>query len=215
MRLTRTPISLLLLFVIVNGSGVSAEVDERIAAVVNGEIIFLSNVLRFEKVFGEPRPPKGEITLSEENSHDGAAGELPFPPPAAPHERAALERLIDHRLLLAEARRFEVEPPSGKEVDGEVRVLKLGGGPTPEVRDLVKERLWVKKFVEERISLFVNVSPDDARAYFDANRETFGDQPFEAVREKIIGPLAQKKKEERLDDLVRRLRSRAQIRINL
>ncbi|HZR45635.1 MAG TPA: hypothetical protein VFA47_02930, partial [Candidatus Manganitrophaceae bacterium] len=80
----------------------AAEPAERIAAVVNGEIIFLSDLQRY-RLFFEPPEKKTEA-------------------PADPMK--TLEAIVNRRLLLKEARRFILEGPTEEETDQRLKRVR-------------------------------------------------------------------------------------------
>jgi hypothetical protein len=92
---------------------VPAVVADRILAVVNHEVIALSDVQKYREVFVEKRDADDSMAMKE---------------------------LIDQKLLLAEALKLEVLTPSGDEIARTYKNLRLRFG-RPETFELLKTRL--------------------------------------------------------------------------
>ena len=113
---------------------------DRILAVVQGQVILLSDVRLFL-----------DAGLVEPSSAVD-----PVPP--------ALERLIERRLILEEAARYVVEEPAPGEVDARMRgvVQRVGGRPaleaalaaagytTPALEQVVQEDLRIERYLARR-----------------------------------------------------------------
>ena len=179
----------------------AAEPVERIAAVVNGEILFLSDIAR-DKAFFDP---------SEKDPN------------------ARLQDLIDNRLLRAEARRFVPQGPSEKEIDRKLKsirdrfksdpafqeAMRRTGISLEELKKEIAENLWVEKLLQERISLFIFVTPQEIEKYYQEHAETFEGKKPEEVEPEIRDLLAAQKGESKKKEYIARLRDRAAIEINL
>jgi peptidyl-prolyl cis-trans isomerase SurA len=184
------------------------EVIERIAAVVNEDVIFLSDVRRHFAFF--------------DHENAARAGDLST-------IKAALKELIDERLLAAEAKRFGTDPPPEAEVDKAYRKFR-GRFPTeaefdatlreyattPEdFREEVRTRLWVDRFVDQRIRFFIFITQDDVERYYQDHAERFKGKKLESVREEIQKEITEERTRLRLKDYINRLRARANIRVNI
>jgi len=66
--------------------------------------------------------------------------------------------------------------------------------------------------VDRRIRFFVRVTLDDEREYYDAHKDEFGDRPFSDVAEDIRDLLIEKRTNEKLDEYMKSLRDKADIR---
>ena len=191
----------ILIFILADPPTVAAIMTDRILAVVNNEVIALSDVQKYREVFLEKR---------------GAA------------EADALNALIDQALLSAEARKLEILPPSDDEVARAYKKLRLRFG-RPETFELLKSRLsltddeierqlkhqlMIHKLVEQRINFFVFVAPEEIEAYDQEHPGEFKNQTPESIRKAIQEILTAKKSESKLTDYLGRLRAKADIRIN-
>jgi peptidyl-prolyl cis-trans isomerase SurA len=186
-------------------SPAAGELVDRILAVVNDEIITLSDV-RKAQLF-EPSAPDG-------NTADG--------------EQTTVQRLIEHHLLLAETKKFEVAEPTKTEVSEALKALKAqypseiswleklqSTGLTPEEAEAwVKERLWVEKLLGQRVTLFVLVLPQEVEAYYKEHTADYADIEPDQARARIQSLLEARKGREKLQQYIERLKSRARIQIN-
>jgi hypothetical protein len=218
-RLSRVLPGLFSAILLVSSAG--GEVVERIAAVVNGEIVFLTDVERqlafFHSPdasrFSAPSPPRSESSPSSQD----------------PRLKEGLQELIDFRLLLAEARRFGAESPPESEVDKVYQTIQgsFSGKETfgetlqnfattpEEFKEEIRNRLLVDRFIDQRIRFFIFITPEDIQRYYEENKEKFTGKSLESVRESIQKEILDERARIRLKDYVNRLRSRAEIRINL
>lgn len=179
----------------------AAVVVDRILAVVDNQLITLSDLQRHRALFAP----------------DAAAEDL-------------VQELIDRALLLNEARRFDIERPTPAELDaatdelarrlgGRERLAAVRGGlglAQSELERLLAELLLVRRLVEQRIEFFVFVSPtevDDVYAA-EADREPFAGMAPEAAKRQIEQRLFQAKVREKQRSYLARLRSRATIQLN-
>jgi len=159
------------------------EVIERILAVVDDRPLFLSEVRLVEAVRGLDREAATEAAIDERLMYAEAA-RLPQADVTEEETSAALERLLESRPELREDR---------------ARV---------ELRRLVRRQATIVKYVEFRFRPQVRVSPEEAtEAVEDEARERAEDQTA-AVRES----LERRALDERIEEWVRDLRSRADVR---
>lgn len=125
----------------------------------------------------------------------------------------AVGRLIDERLLAAEARRY------GRAIAPAALAAARKAHPTPAGFDtaewdaVLSDRLQAQAFLDFRFGEFVPIPREDVQAYYDAHRERFP-RPFEeeeaAVRQ-ALAPLARARKE---IEYRRALRDRAEWRVD-
>jgi hypothetical protein len=188
-------------FVLACPSLAPAIIADRIMAIVNNEVIALSDVQKYRELFVEKR---------------------------GTDDTTALNDLIDQKLLLAEAKKLEIPPPSAEEVDRAYKKLQLRFG-RPETFELLKARLsltdaeieqqlskqlTVDRLIEQRIQFFVFVTPEEIDRYLQDHSEAYkGENPDEtrkAIQDILIGD----KGDLKLKDYLSRLRGRANIRIN-
>lgn len=181
------------------------EILERIAAVVNDRIIFLTDIERHLTLF-QPDAIAGEDSLEK-----------------------TLHALIDLRLLEIEAERFGSARPTQEEVDAAFQLIRKRFpdamafqrtlsryATTPEgLREEIEMRLGVERFIDERIRFFIFVTPDDVEIYYREHQRQFEGKTLEAVKDQIEKQITEERAQTRLKDYLERLRSRAKIRINL
>lgn len=129
-----------------------------------------------------------------------------------------LTRLIQRRLLLAEAERFGVAKPAAADVDEAVQALRdrLGSRPAgldpAALRAVVQARLWADDFVDARIRAFVFIRDADVEQAM-ASRPPPADEAARAALEaQVRGELATREANRRLARYLSRLEGRATIR---
>lgn len=201
-------LAFILIFLIWLPRGAAAgEPVERIAAVVNEEIIFLSDLQRYHLFFG-PVERKG----------------VPSDDPLE-----TLNAVIDHRLLRKEARRFVVEGPSGEEVEQRLksirqrfknesdflRALDRTGFSLDEFKGEIREQLWVERLIQERIQSFIFITPRQVEQYYQEHAGEFSGRKLDEVEPKIRKVLTEEKEAAKMKDYLARLRAQAAIQINL
>ena len=166
---------------------------DRILVLVNGEMITASD-LRTAEV----------IHVSEKPIHQGAL----------------LERLIDEKLLIEEAQRFEIPIPEEDEISLSLLNLKeqyqsekvfqkvlIEKGITQEmVNEGLKNQLLITRFLDQRINFFVIVTPKELNQYYENHQNDYPRREFdevlkEEIEQKVIHAKAEKKKREYLSKL--------------
>ena len=182
-----------------------AELVDRIVASVNNEVITLSELERavgFNVAFGG----KNEDKLRTET----------------------LEGLINRHLLIQEAYRLKFVEVSDQDIDAEIDKLAARLGSAKALGDflarldmtreqlgrMLGERLLVEKFIEKKIGLYVRVSRDEARDYFNNHPAEFKDKRFEEVQKVVTAMLTGQKLEQQSAQYLAELRSKADIRVN-
>ena len=180
-------------------SAAQAELVDRIAAVVNGHLITVSDLAGYRTLFASDR------------SQD-----------------QAVDVLIDRQLLIEEADRFAIDQPSPSAIDQRVQdtVTRLGGeaafrqtlervGWTSDVlRAWIAEDLRIADFLQQRIDFFVVVPPDEVSAYYDAHADEFASVTPDQAREAVIRRLTQQRSDEKRRQFMSKLRDKAAIRVN-
>ncbi len=135
-------------------------------------------------------------------------------------EKAALQALIDERLMFREASRLSQAQVTKEEEARALSALqqRLGGGelePVEELRRLVRRQLSIIKYIEFRFRPQVRVEDEAVRRAYDAGYANQVDAPpFLAVEEDIRDRLAEKELTARIEAWVKGLRSQAEIREN-
>ncbi len=182
-----------------------AEIVDRILAVVSGQIITLSDVnaaLRFGLVPGDV-------------STDPVA--------------AALQRLIDRRLLLEEAERYGPAEPSPSDVAAAVAAVQAtfpdalaferALGQTAMSRDtlerFLRDSLRFDAYLEGRLASTAPPSEDELVRYYREHPEEFTSggalRPFGDVRDQVLARATEVRREAFLRDWVAGLRRRASV----
>lgn len=203
------PVLLMIVLLIGTPAMGHGAVLDRILAVVNSQIISLSDVQGYVTVFTVEPADQGK-DFSGAVLNDG------------------LEAIIRHKLLLEQARRFGVENPPQALIRQEVAAIRkpLGNrqhvdtilkhhGMTPDdLERMAQENLMVRDFIEQRIGFFVIVLPREVEQYYAEHAGAHQGQTLQEAREEIEEHLFLKRKLEKLEQYLNRLRAEAQIQIN-
>lgn len=185
----------------------SGEVVERVIATVNNDVISLSDLKRHMVLY---------LITNKGIDFDKA-------------KNNALQDLIDERLILAEASRFGIDEPSDDEIQKEAKKLERDLGGHIVVKEklswyglefedlyaLLSSRLIIKRFIDQRINLFILISPEEVESYMEKNKEKFKGISKEDARMKITRILTDERSKEKIRELNARLRAKADIRINI
>jgi len=129
---------------------------------------------------------------------------------------AALEALVDERLMQAEASRLAQAEVQPDEEDAAVRDLVerrpelQAQVPAADLRRLVRRQIAILKYVEFRFRPQLRVSDEDVRAAFESDPSA-GDS-LEAARVRVRERLERRALDERVEAWVKELRGRAEIR---
>lgn len=196
-------LSLLILFPVNFSSG---EIVDQVIAVVNNEVISLSDLKNYMALY----------SVSRQNTDFDET------------RRVALQELIDERLILAEASRFGIEEPTEEEIKEEIRRLEEGikgpdgvrerlswhGLEPDELHSLLRNRLIIKRFIDQRINLFILISPEEVDSYLKKNKKEFEGLSQEEAKIKLIKMLTDERSKEKTGELKAKLRAKADIRIN-
>jgi len=178
-----------------------AEVVEQIIAIVDGHLLFLSDLERHRTFFEsqEVVPPPDDWVA----------------------------RLIDEQLLDVEARKFIPEAPSDAEVDArmaQLRVrfsdgsfeaaLRATGWAETGLKDALRRHLWIERLLRERVSSFIFVSQESVDAYNQAHPDAYPGLPKLDVQRAIREHLEAEKERTKRQDYLQRLRAKAIIQVN-
>ncbi len=187
-----------------------AFVLDRILASVNGEIISLSRVERELSFFGT-------ASLPQDHTFDPVEIEQ------------ATHQLIDHHLLLAEADRFAIEEPPPDQIDRRLQsvlerfesreafddALSRNAMDFADLREMVRQKIKVDQFLDQRIRFFIIIMPQDVSEYYAEHQDEFPDQSLEQAEAAIKKRLERLKEREKYDMLMAGLKKKARIEINL
>jgi hypothetical protein len=203
-RVSITSVAFLLL---VLPSAARAELIDRIVAAVNYEVITWSDLeqaVRFNAALsGGSRD--GERLRTE-----------------------TLEGLINRQLLIQEAGRLRFVEISAQDISAEVDRLRKRFGSDKEFSDflagldmtkeqldrMLGERLLAERFVEKKIGIFVRVSRDESKSYYENHLWKFNGKQFQDVQGQITALLYEDKFGRQVQQYLAELRSKADVRVN-
>lgn len=189
------------------GAAPSAEVIDRVLAVVSGDLILLSDVNAARQF--------GLVTV------DGTAAEA---------TQEILSRLIDRSLVLAEVERFAPPEPEAAAVDAELQIvgarfaspeifahsLARVGIDTRHLRETLRQNLRMAAYLNQRFTI-VPPSEEEIGRYYRAHPEQFTRdgvvQPFANVRQQIVEAATRDRRRGVVDEWLAGLRRRADIRV--
>lgn len=136
-------------------------------------------------------------------------------------EAAAIEALVDERLMLREASRLPQAAVSAEEAERAYQSLRerhaaeVAGLSEDDLRRVARRQTAILKYVEFRFRPQVRVTDDDVRgAYAEAYADRADAPPFDAVVETLREREAARVLDERIEAWVKELRQAAEIRYN-
>jgi hypothetical protein len=173
-----------------------AALIEQLLAIVNGKTITLSDLRRYQLLFAPDEPPE-----------------------------RVLQQMIDHQLLLAEAVRFDTEPPQTSRIQEALhRLERTAGGKaaweaalqrvqlTPaSAEELITDELRVEALLAQRVDQFVIVTRTDVEAAYNQEPERYQGKTLAEVEASIERELVQQKMTAKRQEYLTRLRGRATI----
>ena len=188
-------------------SGARAEIIDRILAVVDAQIITLSDVRAALKLGLVP----------EDVSVDPVG--------------AALQRLIDRRLMLADVDRYAPPEPPDSAVDaslaavqqrfGDALGLELALNQTAlsreELRRYLRDTLRIESYLQQRLSTTIQPSDDDVVRYYREHSAEFTRdgqlRPFDDVRELARARLIEEQRRAFVRQWIEGLRRRGSVQV--
>jgi len=181
-RTTRYSLLILLFLMLVFVSYSQAEIVERVVARVNDEIITLTEL---EKTYRELK----SAFLGEER---------------LPSKRELLERMIENRLLLQEAKRQEIKVSEGEVQENIERVkstflsekafkmaLEREGIKIEDLKKRYEEELVIKKLIDREVKPEVEVTKKEIRDYYEKNKRRFREEEKVEIRHVLFEDYAQ------------------------
>ncbi len=182
--------------IVLSVTATPAVVAEQIIAVVNGQLLFQSDLLRDQTFFS--------------------------------NTTSSIEKLVDDRLLLLEAKRFVLSPPEEEEVELAFKqvqkkfidkpafetALKKTGLTADTLKREILDRLWVKKLIKDRITFFIFITDEEIRQYYQQHQNDFAQKEQKDVEEVIRAILEKEKEEIKIKEYLLRIRSQANIEIS-
>jgi hypothetical protein len=187
---------------------VSAEVIDRILAVVLQQPILLSDV-------------NAAISLQL----------VPIPAPTGDPIGLALDRLIVRSLILSEVDRYQPPEPAQAEIDARMadierrfgtpadldRILAATGMTRGRLREYIRDDLRVTTYLNQRFAASAQPSEPEVLGYYREHPAEFTSggvlQPFEKVSESIQAKLAQNRRLALINDWTASLRRRADVAV--
>jgi len=202
------PVCILALFLIGPFPTGSGEAVDRVAAVVNDEIITLS-----------------EVSIAYYMQEKKEVGQNPT------ELKAVLEQLINRELAYQEIRRFEQIQAEKSEVRDALKdyrqtlpsedfqkMMTVNGMTMEELEVIFSKKIIIEKFCNERFMPFIQVSPGEIETYYNNvflpgfKREGETNPPgLETVTEKIRERLREEKFNQSVLEWIERLKRRAKI----
>jgi hypothetical protein len=155
---------------------------------------------------------------------DGAAGFLATPSPKL--LKAALDHIIDERVVHQEAERLQVFVVAPVEVDQAVREVRAQVGAKAydnfmtekqiddaTVREIIARGMRVRRYLDGRFRLNAKPKETDIAALYEAHREEFGKQTLEQAKDAIRERLTRDKMDRLTAEFTADVRRRAHIRL--
>jgi peptidyl-prolyl cis-trans isomerase SurA len=219
-RIGKFMIVLVLLLTPICSIRASAEVIDRILAVVNRQIITLSDLEQEQKFQATDR---GDLPAIQNSSEGQRQVEFEL-----------TQKLIEQNLIRQQVQQFPGIDISSEEIEKQMAFLIKENGSSPEweqkmmqlqltpeeVREHVRWQLQVMKFFDYRFRQFVVVDSREIEEYYrekflpELAMKAIGRQPsLGEVEEKIRAILAEEKLNLRIDDWLKSLRESASIEI--
>lgn len=192
---------LIVLFIfLLTVSNAHAVLVDRIAAVIDGDVITYIDV-QAERAFKLSKGTEAEVVQS----------------------------LIDRRLLLMEAQKFKISETEEESQKTQVRLqeikdelgserfystLKEYNLTQAELIKKIKDKYLADKFINFRINFFVIIPDNTIRTYYNEQQNEFSGRQLEEVYSEIKARLFQVESGNRLQDYMVQLRNKAKIMIN-
>lgn len=162
-----------------------AKIVERVVARINDEIITLTEL---KKAYRELKSalPKGE---------------------RMPSKRELLERMIENRLLLQEAKRQRIKVSQGEVQENIERVkstflsekafelaLEKEGVKIEDLKKRYEEELMIKKLIDREVKPEIEVSKKEIREYYERNKRRFREEERVKIRHILFEDYSQAEK---------------------
>ena len=180
----------------------SAEIIDRILAVVEGQLITLSDVRAVVRLGLETAPPGGDPIAQ------------------------VLDKLIDRQLTLVEVERYAPPEPPADRVEARVQeirgrfpdalafetTLHQIGMSLDDVRRYIRDTLRIDAYLEQRFASTIQASDDEVAAYYRLNQARFTRggtlMPYEAARAEARAQLIAERRAALIRDWLTGLRRR-------
>jgi hypothetical protein len=200
----RLPIALSVVLLVL-ASGSQAEIIDRILAVVEGQLITLSDVRAVTRL-GLEAVPQGEDPL-----------------------RGILDRLIERHLMLVEVERYAPPEPSPEAIDAGLAAVRARfpdalafettlhqvGMTAEHLRRYTRDALRIEAYLQQRFTATIQPSEDEIAGYYRLHAEDFTRggalTPFEAVRQEVRARLIDERRRALVEEWLAGLRRRADV----
>ena len=197
--------ALAFVLLLVSTAALRAEIIDRILAVIEGQLITLSDVRAVTRLGLETAPESGDPVL------------------------AVLDKLIDRHLMLVEVDRYAPPEPSTAEIDAQFQVVQKRfadalaletvlvqvGWSRDDVRRYVRDELRIERYLQQRFTATIQPSDEELAAYYRlrADEYTRGGvlAPFAEVRDEVRNRFVRERRATLVRDWLVGLRRRANI----
>jgi hypothetical protein len=182
-----------------------AEIIDRILAVIEGQLITLSDVRAVTRLGLETAPESGDSIL------------------------AVLDKLIDRHLMLVEVDRYAPPEPSTSEIDTQFQVVQkrfadaLGlettlaqvGWARDDVRRYVRDELRIERYLQQRFAATIQPTDEELAAYYRIRADDYTRGgvliPFADVRDEVRDRFVRERRATLVREWLAGLRRRANI----
>ena len=196
---------LIFILVAVASAHSRAEIIDRILAVVEGQLITLSDVRAVTRLRLESAPQ----------------GSDPI--------QVVLDKLIDRQLILVEVDRYAPPEPSTVEIDAQLLMVQkpygdalafeivLGqlGWARDDVRRYVRDELRIERYLQQRFNATIQPTDDELAAFYRIHADGFSKDgvlaPYADVREKVRSGFVSERRSVLVREWLAGLRRRANI----
>lgn len=185
-----------MLFIGLCTTSASAVITEQIIAVVNGQLIFQTDISRNQTFFEQGPDVENlinyKLLLIE-------AKRFVLSPPEEEEVELAFEEI---------RRKF----PDASVFD---RARKETGFTIEDFKREILDRLWVKKLIQDRITFFIFITDEEITQYYQNHQNDFSDKKRNAVEQDIRTILEKEREEIKIKEYLARIKSQANIEINM
>jgi hypothetical protein len=140
-----------------------------------------------------------------------------------------LNQVVEQHLLLQEARRFIPEAPDTDAVEqrlAKIRTyfhsetlfqdaMRQTGLIESELKNEIREILWIEQLLDERINGFIFISPKSVEDYYQLHSDFFSGRSLREVNRQIEIFLLKKRETEKKAEYLERIKEKAEIKILL
>lgn len=197
-------------------SAVAGQTIDRLVAVVGGDPIFLSDLRQAEQLrLIDPEGALAAVTAD-----------------ANPARQQPLERLINRRLVLAEAARYLQAAPPIADVDRalerwsarfasaaerDAAIDRAAAGSRAVVRAFLADSLRIDRYLDQRFTAAAQPTREEARAFYQSNPGLFTTDgvlaPFDTVEDIARARLSEERRLLLVRDWLTAVRNRAQVQV--